>query len=283
MYKFEGNFTPERMKELGEIPEDSWDDEGVAIFGKRVKELKGQKREPGMHFWEGEKPEKDHYGFVPEKMIFLGVDKKLWKVVLWTEVDEEKEEAKYRAHAHCFTELSAKSSLLQLQKTNGKGVTAKDLEPVAGAHIWAYRGIVGKESVHVFYQHHGIYAGNGEVIHFFDTTLDAINNLLTHGDVGEVRKDSLEVFCGGDTVFQWPHEGFPMWYDEDKSNASKKSVERAKELFGFSGWRPLTQNCEHFANWAMGEESLSWQSCWELKEDPFDAYLEQKRKKEGKN
>ena len=77
------------------------------------------------------------------------------------------------------------------------------------------------------YTHHGIYIGNGEVIHFSD-------------DYG-VERISLDEFSQGKQVRVRDYG--------DSSYSPEERVERAKSRLGEDDYNLVTNNCEHFAAW----------------------------------
>lgn len=84
-------------------------------------------------------------------------------------------------------------------------------------------------------RHHGLYIGDGEVIHF-NAHLDAIS------------LDTLAGFSGGCTITV-------------KRNASNAchAIKIAKSKLGKGGYNLLTNNCEHFVNHCLDERHTSEQ------------------------
>ena len=84
----------------------------------------------------------------------------------------------------------------------------------------------------MFYEHHGIYIGEGLVIHYaFDG----------------IRVDTMEKFSRGEPVKKVPHSDSPYTGDEIRERAFSRLGEEEYDL--------VLNNCEHFANWCcMGEE-----------------------------
>ena len=87
------------------------------------------------------------------------------------------------------------------------------------------------------YRHHGIYVGNGRVIHYA-----GFKGLLRRGPVEEI---SLEEFAGG--------HGFTV------GAAAPGAVARARSRLGEDRYRFLSNNCEHFAEWCISGVSRSSQ------------------------
>ena len=94
-----------------------------------------------------------------------------------------------------------------------------------GNHIKVCRGI---------YYHHGIYVGNGQVIHY-----------KSHGIV----MTSLEEFSEGADI--------EVVYHTNQNFA--ETVNRAYERLGENLYNLVVNNCESFANWCATGESKSKQ------------------------
>ncbi|WP_088278353.1 lecithin retinol acyltransferase family protein [Ideonella sp. A 288] len=86
------------------------------------------------------------------------------------------------------------------------------------------------------YVHHGLYAGDGRVIHYA-----GLHRFVRRGPVEEV---SLERFARGRgwQVKAWTAPAFP----------GPAAVERARSRIGEDRYRLWTNNCEHFVEWALG-------------------------------
>jgi len=93
------------------------------------------------------------------------------------------------------------------------------------------------------YLHHGVYAGNGKVIHY-----GGFNRLFASRPVEEV---SLEEFTlgRGVAVKAWVAPKF----------FGNEVVERARSRIGEDNYRLLSNNCEHFTEWCIGGKSRSRQ------------------------
>jgi hypothetical protein len=93
------------------------------------------------------------------------------------------------------------------------------------------------------YTHHGIYAGNGRVIHYA-----GLSRSLRRGPVEEV---TLHAFAHGHEVWvkPEPHARF----------AGPEVVRRATSRLGENRYRLTTNNCEHFCSWCYCNESRSEQ------------------------
>lgn len=101
----------------------------------------------------------------------------------------------------------------------------------------------------VLYQHYGIYAGNGRVIHY------AARNGDFGADVG-VRETRLEQFAGDGKY------GVVQFGDNnagEKYFSGKETVRRAKSRIGEKSYNLIFNNCEHFALWCKTGKSKSIQ------------------------
>jgi hypothetical protein len=106
-------------------------------------------------------------------------------------------------------------------------------EPALAAHLVTPRKL---------YSHHGIYVGNGRVIHYAG---------LAHGwRRGPVEEVSLEHFAHGRHV--------RVRNDSPRFDRSEV-VARARSRLGERSYRVLTNNCEHFCAWALRGENRSLQ------------------------
>jgi hypothetical protein len=93
------------------------------------------------------------------------------------------------------------------------------------------------------YTHHGIYVGNGRVVHYA-----GLYRSLTRGPVEEV---SLEEFADGQTIH--------VKVGAAASYPAAMIVERARSRLGEDRYRITTNNCEHFCEWCLRGESRSEQ------------------------
>jgi hypothetical protein len=105
-------------------------------------------------------------------------------------------------------------------------------ELALAAHLVSSRG---------WYVHHGLYVGDGRVIHYAG---------LSHGlHGGLVEEISLECFAAGRGVAV--RTGAPLRFE------AAKVVERARARLGENRYRLLTNNCEHFCEWCLRGQSRS--------------------------
>jgi hypothetical protein len=104
----------------------------------------------------------------------------------------------------------------------------------AGDHIRKRRGL---------YDHHGIYIGNGWVIHFWGVRPDKVE--------GSIRLGTLRAFAGSDGRFEIVEYGRCFHPDD--------VVRRAYSRLGQGGYNAVFRNCEHFARWCKTGEHASAQ------------------------
>jgi hypothetical protein len=106
-------------------------------------------------------------------------------------------------------------------------------EPALACHLVTARTL---------YSHHGIYVGNGRVIHYAG---------LSHGlRRGPVEDVSLEYFAHG--------RGIRVRHDRPRFDR-REVVARARSRLGEPSYRILTNNCEHFCEWCLNGASRSRQ------------------------
>jgi Lecithin retinol acyltransferase len=93
------------------------------------------------------------------------------------------------------------------------------------------------------YLHHGIYVGNGQVVHYTG---------LAHGlRRGPVEEVSLARFTRGHPV--WVRSNGPSTFD------CLEIIRRARSRVGEDSYRLLSNNCEHFCEWCLRGENRSYQ------------------------
>lgn len=97
---------------------------------------------------------------------------------------------------------------------------------IAGDHIYSSR---------ICYTHHGIYIGNGKVIHYSGFADDMKS--------GDICITTLKEFGNGNTVkvLERPFRVFNH----------RESVERAYSRLGEDLYSLIFNNCEHFVNWCI--------------------------------
>jgi hypothetical protein len=94
------------------------------------------------------------------------------------------------------------------------------------------------------FAHHGIYAGDGRVIHYGALMYDIIRK--------PVEEVSIEQFAEGRPVFVVEH-GEACLDVEDV-------LRRARSRLGENRYRLFTNNCEHFAEWCLHGVARSFQA-----------------------
>ena len=93
------------------------------------------------------------------------------------------------------------------------------------------------------FTHHGIYAGNGRVVHY---------GSLTHGlPGGPVEEVSLEHFAQGHHVTVKTLPGSPL--------EGEQVIRRARGRIGENAYRLFSNNCEHFCEWCLYGQQRSYQ------------------------
>nr|WP_082664758.1 lecithin retinol acyltransferase family protein [Burkholderia ambifaria] len=85
------------------------------------------------------------------------------------------------------------------------------------------------------YSHHGIYVGDGRVVHYA--------GLCTTLHRGPIEEVTFERFADGHAVRVVPH---PC-----AAYAGRTVVLRARSRLGENRYRLLTNNCEHFCTWCL--------------------------------
>ncbi|GAV90699.1 LRAT domain-containing protein [Cephalotus follicularis] len=164
-------------------------------------------------------------------------------------------------------------------------IDKEDLKP--GDHIYAYR-------VWGLYSHHGIYVGDGQVIHFSNTqqALDEIANenpdsliveeldenpksepceicgYIVGGSPGMgVVKSCIEHFATTYQLYQYNVSLIKFWFMPNgtccpyQSKPLEEAVQTAyaKLRTGFGNYNLLTNNCEHFATFCRTGRKFSGQ------------------------
>jgi hypothetical protein len=107
-------------------------------------------------------------------------------------------------------------------------------EPPLGAHLMTPR---------LGYTHHGIYVGQGEVVHY-----SGLSRRLMRGPVERV---TISQFAAGRALFVATGTG-------DRFDA-QDVVRRACSRLGEDCYRLASNNCEHFCSWCCSGESRSEQ------------------------
>jgi len=111
-------------------------------------------------------------------------------------------------------------------------LVAADATPPLAAHVVTAR---------TGYTHHGIYVGDGNVVHY--------RGLSRGWRAGPVEEVSLAEFARGRPVRVRPH--MSARFDRDDV------VARARSRLGEDCYRILSNNCEHFCEWCVHGENRS--------------------------
>ena len=106
-------------------------------------------------------------------------------------------------------------------------------EPPVGSHLVSPRS---------GYFHHGIYAGNGRVIHYA--------GWARNREAGPVEETDLDVFSQG--------KGFRI-AKHVKADPPEIIIKRARERLGEDAYNVAANNCEHFCNQCVTGDHLSGQ------------------------
>jgi hypothetical protein len=121
-----------------------------------------------------------------------------------------------------------------LSRERSERPLAADETPAMGAHLvtpW------------LGFTHHGIYVGEGRVVHYGALMYDIIRK--------PVEEVTLEQFCGGRPVYVIHHAEGCIDADE--------VIRRARSRLGEKTYRLLTNNCEHFVEWCLHDVARSFQ------------------------
>ena len=94
------------------------------------------------------------------------------------------------------------------------------------------------------YTHHGIYAGDGKVIHYGALMYDLIRK--------PVEEVSLDAFAEGRPIYVVAHA--------DAAFEPAEVIRRARSRLGEKRYRLLSNNCEHFVEWCMHDMARSFQA-----------------------
>ncbi|PTY37664.1 hypothetical protein BGP77_14350 [Saccharospirillum sp. MSK14-1] len=106
-----------------------------------------------------------------------------------------------------------------------------------GDHLWVRRA---------GYSHHGLYIGNGQVVHYAGW----VEGLRA----GPLAETSLSEFCGGRTLYRRTHV--------ERQFSRQQSVARARSRLGENRYNVHANNCEHFCYWAINGDHHSQQMDW---------------------
>ena len=104
---------------------------------------------------------------------------------------------------------------------------------IKGDHIFVKR---------TFHSHHGIYLGDGRVIHFKGTHKEKSNPVVT--------ETGLDQFLNG---------GILQRRDYRKRLPREETVRRTRELLNQKDYSLISNNCEHLATWCVTGKASSRQ------------------------
>jgi hypothetical protein len=93
------------------------------------------------------------------------------------------------------------------------------------------------------FAHHGIYVGEGKVIHYGALVYDIVRR--------PVEEVTLEAFAGRRPVYVVQHESLPFEVAE--------IIARARSRLGENRYHLLNNNCEHFVEWCFYDVHRSFQ------------------------
>ena len=94
------------------------------------------------------------------------------------------------------------------------------------------------------FAHHGLYVGEGRVIHYGALMYDIIRR--------PVEEVSLQQFSGGRPVFLVLHA--------ESTFDAEEVIRRARSRLGEKRYRLFSNNCEHFVEWCLHGVSRSFQA-----------------------
>lgn len=112
-----------------------------------------------------------------------------------------------------------------------------------GDHLYYYRGGVA-------YSHHGIYCGDGTVVHYESSLWMKFAGTLREKVVPRIARVSLETFGLGCT---------PRVRSYSSADMPEVVMERALSRVGEADYHLLDNNCEHFAVWCKTGQRCSTQ------------------------
>jgi hypothetical protein len=128
------------------------------------------------------------------------------------------------------------TNLLQTSSEAGetRQAAAYTIDLPIGAHLVTQRS---------GYEHHGIYVGNGRVVHY--------SGFAGSAHRGPVEEVELARFAAGHSL--------SVRATPSARYVGAEAVIRARSRLGENHYRLLTNNCEHFCSWCLLGESRSEQ------------------------
>ncbi len=122
---------------------------------------------------------------------------------------------------------------MKTDRSRSAGLTETNLLP--GDHIYVKRK--GR-----FYTHHGIYIGDGKVIHFAGSIREKINPVVHETDLSRFLKD-----------------GILRRRDYKQGLPASKTIRIAREQLSDRSYSMIWNNCEHFATYCATGKKKSQQ------------------------
>ena len=122
---------------------------------------------------------------------------------------------------------------IKLHRSRSARLTEEDLFP--GDHIYVKRSTR-------FYKHHGIYMGDGKVIHVSGSVREKVSP--------EVRESDLSLFLKGKA---------PKKMQYHKRLPASETIRTAKKLLRDGSYSMVLNNCEHFAAYCATGKKKSMQ------------------------
>jgi hypothetical protein len=146
-----------------------------------------------------------------------------------------------------ISHLRGTTAFVRTRVGNGGQVMAQFEEPQHRDKLLA-RGVEPQPGSHVIsprrgYMHHGIYVGDGRVVHYAGIARGQFR--------GRIQEVSLAQFASGRSVWIRSSDlpGF----------VPQEVMRRARSRVGENRYRILRNNCEHFCEWCLRGESRSYQ------------------------
>ncbi|MEX3812294.1 lecithin retinol acyltransferase family protein [Paraburkholderia sp. BR13439] len=118
------------------------------------------------------------------------------------------------------------------QSAAARDTTSSTIDLPIGAHLVTQRN---------GYEHHGIYVGNGRVVHY--------SGFAGSAHRGPVEEVELARFAAGHSM--------SVRATPSAIYVGAEAVSRARSRLGENRYRLLTNNCEHFCAWCLLGESRS--------------------------
>lgn len=129
-----------------------------------------------------------------------------------------------------------------------------------GDHIFRF-GAFHRQS---FLTHHGIYMGDGYVIHFSGGAVNDTNTSNSLYDIGQDIIDAKVIISTYDEFMANKTTCFRVdTHESEQTEKNRRLIyARAVSQFDtdFGGYNPTKNNCEHFANWCRTRSKVSYQS-----------------------